>query len=49
MSREFSEQELVRRDKALELRNKGIDPFGSRFDATTNSRKINEMYGGLSK
>ena len=49
MSREFSEQELVRRDKALELRNKGIDPFGSRFDVTTNSRKINEMYGGLSK
>ena len=49
MSREFSEQELVRREKALELRNKGIDPFGSRFDVTTNSRKINEMYGGLSK
>ncbi len=49
MSREFSEQELVRREKALELRNKGIDPFGSRFDATTNSRKINEMYGDLSK
>ena len=38
--REFTEQELVRRAKLNELKNKGIDPFGSRFDVTTNSKEI---------
>ena len=30
--RKFSEQELVRREKLKELVEKGIDPFGQRFD-----------------
>ena len=30
--RKFSEQELVRREKMQELIDKGIDPFGQRFD-----------------
>ena len=47
--REFSEQELVRRAKAEEIREKGIDPFGSRFDVTTNSKLINEEFGQFSK
>ena len=47
--REFSEQELVRRNKAIEIREKGIDPFGSRFDVTTNSKMINEEYGVCAK
>ena len=47
--REFSEQELVRRAKAEEIRAKGIDPFGSRFDVTTNSKLINEEYGSCEK
>ena len=47
--REFSEQELVRRAKAEEIRAKGIDPFGSRFDVTTNSKLINEEYGFCEK
>ena len=42
--REFSEQELVRREKLNELKNKGIDPFGHRFDVTSNSKEINEKY-----
>ena len=31
--REYTEQELVRRQKARKLREKNIDPFGHRFDA----------------
>ena len=30
--REFSEQELVRREKLDFLRERGLDPFGHRFD-----------------
>ena len=47
--REFTEQELVRRAKAEEIREKGIDPFGHRFDTNTNSKEINEMYQMCSK
>lgn len=42
--REFTEQELIRREKAEELRNKGIDPFGQRIDVTTNSKELKEKY-----
>ena len=42
--REFTDQELVRREKAQELRNLGMDPFGSRFDVTSNSKKIKELF-----
>lgn len=47
--REFSEQELVRRSKAEEIRAKGIDPFGSRFDVTANSKLIHDEYDSYSK
>ncbi len=47
--KEFSEQELVRRDKAEELTNLGIDPFGHRIDVTTNSKVILEKYENLTK
>ena len=47
--REFTEQELVRREKLNELKTKGIDPFGSRFDVTTNSKEIKEKYADMSK
>ena len=47
--REFTEQELVRREKLNELKNKGIDPFGSRFDVTTNSKEIKEKYADKTK
>ena len=43
--RKFSEQELVRREKMQELIDKGIDPFGQRFDVTAYSKGIKEQYG----
>ncbi len=42
--REFTEQELIRREKAEEIRNKGIDPFGQRFDRTHTSKEIKDLY-----
>ena len=32
MERNFTEQELVRREKAEKLRSLGLDPFGDRYD-----------------
>ena len=37
---EHTEQELVRREKLDYLVSKGINPFGSRFDVTSNSKEI---------
>lgn len=42
--REFSEQELIRREKVNKLVEKGIDPFGHRIDVTTNSKEIKEKH-----
>ena len=42
--RQFSEQELVRREKLDFLRQRGIDPFGQRFDVTHFSKQIKETY-----
>ncbi len=42
---ELTEQEQVRRNKMEEIRSKGIDPFGERFDRTHTSKKIIEEYG----
>lgn len=47
--REFTEQEMIRREKAEELRNKGIDPFGHRFDVTTNSEELKGKYSNYTK
>ncbi len=47
--REFSEQELVRRGKVEELKELGIDPFGHRFDVTSDSKKIKEEFLEKSK
>ena len=47
--REFTEQELVRREKMKELESLGIDPFGSRFDVTSNSKEIKEKYTDKTK
>ena len=46
--REFSEQELVRREKAKNLRNIGLDPFGQRFDRTDFSLDVKKKVEGLS-
>ncbi|MDD3453789.1 MAG: lysine--tRNA ligase [Bacilli bacterium] len=47
--REFSEQELVRREKAEELKNLGIDPFGHKFDITGDSKSLKEKYEQYTK
>ena len=49
MEREFNDQELVRRNKAEELRSKGIDPYGQAFKRTANSKSIKENYNDFSK
>ncbi len=49
MERTFTEQELVRREKAENLRSLGIDPFGSRFDVTANSKEITEKFAASTK
>ena len=49
MERTFTEQELVRREKAENLRKLGLDPFGQRFDRTSNSKDIFEKYNEMSK
>ena len=38
--REFTDQELIRREKADKLRSLGLDPFGHRFDRTAWSNEI---------
>lgn len=40
----FTEQEIVRRNKMQDLKDKGIDPFGSRFERTDTSKSIKENY-----
>ena len=42
--REFTEQELVRREKCENLRNSGIDPFGHRFERDSFAKDIKEKY-----
>ena len=42
--REFTEQELVRREKAEKLRELGLDPFGQRFDRKEFAADIKEKY-----
>lgn len=40
----LTEQEIVRRNKMQDLINKGIDPFGSRYDRTATTKSIKEAY-----
>jgi len=42
--REFSDQELVRREKAENIRNMGMDPFGQKFERTDFAKDIKEKY-----
>ena len=45
--REFTEQELVRREKSEKLREMGLDPFGQRFDRTGWAQEIKDKYGDI--
>jgi len=42
--REFTDQELIRREKANKLKEIGIDPYGHRYDRTAFSNEIKEKY-----
>ena len=45
----LNDQELVRRSKAEELRAKGIDPYGARYDRKATSLELKEKYENMSK
>ena len=45
--RELTDQELVRREKALNIRNLGMDPFGQRFDRKDFASDIKEKYESI--
>ena len=47
MEREFTEQELVRREKAQKIRELGMDPFGHVFERTDWAADIKEKYGDI--
>ena len=49
MDVKLTEQEIIRREKLNTLREKGIDPFGHRFDRTSNSKKIKDAYDQYTK
>lgn len=42
--REFTDQELIRREKADKIKEMGLDPYGHRFDRTGWSGDIKEKY-----
>ena len=42
--REFTDQELIRREKANKLKELGIDPFGDKFERTAWSKDIKDKY-----
>lgn len=46
---EMNDQLIVRREKMMELREKGLDPFGTRFERTTNSAELHAMYDDKTK
>lgn len=49
MDQNLTEQELVRRQKMEDLRAKGIDPFGSRYERTATTGELKAKYGDKTK
>ena len=45
--REFSEQELVRREKLAKLHALGLDPFGQRFEKSDYAQDLKDKYAGV--
>lgn len=46
---EMNDQLIVRREKMAELQAAGMDPFGTRFERTTNSKELHELYNDKTK
>jgi lysyl-tRNA synthetase class 2 len=49
MNNNLTDQELVRRQKMNDLREKGIDPFGGAFHRTTNSQELKTKFENHTK
>lgn len=49
MSEELNDQLLVRREKLQSLKDKGLDPFGGRFERTHTSGEITAQFDSFSK
>ncbi|MED1205983.1 lysine--tRNA ligase [Heyndrickxia acidicola] len=49
MSEELNDLLQVRREKLAALREKGLDPFGKRFDRTHTTQSIKDLYENLTK
>ena len=49
MERQLNDQQLVRRQKAEDLKQKGINPFGNAFKTTSNSKIIKESFENETK
>ncbi len=49
MEREFNDQQLVRRQKAKELEEKGIYPYGNAYKRSSNSGELRKLYGEATK
>ncbi|KKK36636.1 lysyl-tRNA synthetase [Mesobacillus campisalis] len=49
MSEELNDQLQVRREKMNALRDKGLDPFGKRFERSHDTKQLVEKYGELEK
>ena len=45
--REFTDQELVRREKAENIRNLGMDPFGQKFERSDFAKELKEKYESI--
>lgn len=46
---ELNDQLIVRREKLEQLRDKGIDPFGKRFERSDTTKSLKEQYDQLTK
>ena len=44
---DLNEQQLVRRQKANDLRNQGVDPFGQKYVRTHTTKQLIEAYGSF--
>ena len=47
--KELTDQEIVRREKMKEFEERGIKPFGHRYEVTTNSKELKEKYDNYTK
>ncbi|MFS1663150.1 lysine--tRNA ligase [Streptococcus sp. zg-JUN1979] len=46
---ELNDQQIVRREKMVALEEKGIDPFGKRFERTATSQELKDKYADKTK